>query len=348
MVAQFPSGQNVFIPDHEGSGRLVVDFSRNPNKFAVAQYCQIIKAKETIGYYLKMTVEEAGRIINADLADFAWPDGADAPSSYDGVESFEWLGFRCERYAFDYVLGDLTVEQASWDIKAQHARLKAQQAMTARTLKAITALTTAGNWDATHTSDITGGSITGTTGKWNASTTARQDIKRSLNFAADLILKDTLGAIDVNDLMLVISPTCASELAVTQEIVDHIKGSPDALAQIRGELPGRNAVFGLPDKLYGWPVVVEKTVRVSNRKGATKAAAYVLDKAKPFMVARPGGIEGVAGAPSFATCAIFMKEEMTVEDKTDSNNRRVTGRVVENFDVKLIAPVSGFLFTAAL
>lgn len=346
MVATFPGGHNTFIPDHEGSGRLVVDFSRNPNKFAVAEYCQIVKPKQTVGYYLEMTVEEAGRVLNTDLSEFAWPDGAEAPESFDGVESFQWKPFRCERRAYDYVMGNLTVEQASWEIKAQHVRIKSQQAMTARTVKAINVLTTSGNWDSTHTSAVA--SISGNTGKWSASTTARQDIKRSLNYAADLILQDSLGAIDINDLQVVISPDCAADLSVTQEVVDHIKGSPDALAQIRGELPGRNAIFGLPDKLYGFPIVVEKTVRVSSRKGATKARSYVLNKTTPFMVARPGGLEGVADAPNFATCVLFMYEEMTVEEKNDTDNRRVKGRVVENFDCKLVAPSTGFLFTAAV
>lgn len=346
MVATFPSGQNTYIPDHDGSGRLVVDFSRNPNKFAIAEYAQIVKPKNTIGYWLRMTVEEAGRIINADLSDFAWPDGSEAPSSFDGVESFDWQPFRCERYAYDYVMGNLTVEQASWDIKAQHARIKSQQAMTARTQKTMTLLQTAGNWDSTHTSAVA--SISGNTGNWAASTTARQDIKRSLNHAADLILLDSLGAVDVNDLMLVLSPTTAKAISETQEIVDHIKGSPDALAQVRGELPGRNAIFGLPDKIYGYPVVVEKTVKVTSRKGATKARSYVCDSGKPVMVARPGGLEGVADAPNFATCVLFIYEEMTVEDKNDVDNRRVKGRVVENFDVKLVSPSTGFLFTAAI
>lgn len=347
MPAAFPSGQNTYIPDHEGGGRLVVDFSRNPNKFALAEYCQIVKPKNTIGYYMEMTVEEAGRVINGDLAEFAWPDGADAPRSFDGTESFQWKEFRCDRFAYDYVLGDLSVDQASWDIKGSHARIKAQQAMTARTMKVVDLIQTAGNWSASHTAAVS--AISGNTGNWAASTTARQDIKRSLNHAANVILKDTLGAIDVNDLMVGMSPETAKAIAETQEIVDHIKGSPDALAQIRGELPGRNAIFGLPDKLYGFPVLIEKTVRVSTRKGASSTTKdYVCDSAKPFMVARPGGIEGVANAPNFSTVVLFMYEEMTVEDKHDPDNRRTVGRVVENFAAKLVAPVSGFLFTSAI
>jgi hypothetical protein len=48
-----------------------------------------------------------------------------------------------------------------------------------------------------------------------------------------------------------------------------------------------------------------------------------------------------------ATGVIFMLEEMTVEQKYDVDNRVNKGRVVENFGVNVVAPVSGFLFTGA-
>lgn len=347
MVAQYPGSHNVFVRDHESSNRLTVDFSRNVKDFAVNTYCQIQETKKVAGYYREVTVEEAGRILNADLSNFAWHDGSPAPDGYHGTESFEWKEFTCKRYTYPVTLGDLTVDQSSWDIKNEYAEKKAQQAMTARTQSAITELTTSGNYDASHTSAVS--SITGNTGTWAASTTARQDIKRSLNYAADLILKDTLAGVDINDLIIVINPSLASEMAISQELVDHIKGSPEALAQIRGELPGRNAFFGLPDKIYGFPVVVEKTVKVTTRKGASSATkSYVLPTATPFMCARPGGLVGKFGAPTFSTCVIFMHEEMTTETLRKPEDRLSVVRVVENFHAKMVAPVSGFLFTGAV
>lgn len=346
MVAQFPGSHNTFVPDHAASNKLVVDFSRNPNRFAVNKYTQIVPVKKTVGYYLEMTVEERGRILNTDLSDFAWPDGKDAPEDFDGTEAFEFKAFRTERYKYGFRLGDLTIDQSSWDITAQHAGIKAQQAMTARTQLAVTALTTSGNYASSHRSAVA--SISGNTGTWAASTTARQDIKRSLNHAANQILLDTLAAVDVNDLIVVVNPTLARAMSECQEIVDHIKGSPDALAQVRGELPGRNAMFGLPDQLYGFPICVEATAKVTTRKGASSTTkAYVLGDSTAFMTARPGGLEGLYGAPSFSTCSIFMLEEMTVETKHDDDNRVTKGRVVENYDVVMTAPVSGFLFTSA-
>jgi hypothetical protein len=346
MPAVFPASHDVFVPSHEASGKLVVDFSRSIEDFAVNRYCQIVPAEKVVGYYLRMTVEEAGRIQNTNLADFVWADGQDAPTGLDGTESFEFFPYRCVRYHYGFRLGDLTIDQASWDILAQHARIKAQQAMTARTQAAITEFTTQANYDSSHVLNVT--TITGNSGNWGASTTARQDIKRSLNTAAEIILDDTLAAVDINDLLVVINSSLASSLSVTQEIVDYIKGSPESLAQIRGELPGRNTFYGLPDKLYGFPLVVEKTRKVTTHKGATTSRTQVLPAATPFMCARPGGLVGIANAPNFSTVTLFVQEEMTVQTKRDDDNRHTKGRVVDTFDAEMTAPVSGVLFTNAV
>jgi hypothetical protein len=345
MAAAFPSAQNVYVPDHAASGKLVVDYARNIKNFGVNQYCQIVPVKKQMGLYLNMTVEEAGRIQQTDLSNFEWPDGAEAPSGDDGAESFEFLPYRTQRRAFPVRFGDLTIDQADWNIVAQHASIKARQAMTARTQLAITAATTTGNYAATHRLDVT--AIPNNTGAWDVSTAARQDIKRSLNVAAELILKDTLSAVSIDDLMLVVSPTLAREMSECQEIVDYLKSSPAALAQVRGELPGRNVLFGLPDHLYGYPVVVEQTAKVTTKKGATTSRSWVLADATPFMCARPGGLEGVADAPNFSTIVIFALEEMTVETMRDANNRRQSTRVVENIDVRVVAPATGVLFSDA-
>jgi len=324
---------------------LIVDFSRNIKDFAVNSYTQIVPVEAVTGYYLRITVEEAGRILNTDIRDFVWHDGQPAPEGNDGTEAFEYFPYRCTRYAYSVMLGDLTIDQASWDILAQHARIKAQQAMTARTQRAITALTTTGNYDSSHVLNVT--AITGNTGNWQASTTARQDIARSLGTAAEVILDDTLTAVNLNDLVVVVNSAAALDLKLTQEIVDYIKGSPEALAQVKGELPGRNTFYGLPDKLYGFPIVVEATRKVTTHKGATTSRSQILPKATPFMCARPGGLVAPSGGPNFSTCQVLMKEEMTAETKRDDDNRRTKARVVENYDVEIVAPASGVLFTAA-
>ncbi|HEV3342602.1 MAG TPA: hypothetical protein VG125_19675 [Pirellulales bacterium] len=342
-AAQYPGYLNVFIRDHDASNKMVIDYARNIKKFAVTQYTQLVPVKKVAGYYQEMTIEEAGRILYSDGRNFVWYDGQPAPEGNDGTESHNFKPFECIRYAPTFNLGDLTIDQASWNILAQHASIKARQAMTLRTQLAITVLTTSANYPTGHFSDIS--AISGNSGNWAQSTTARQDIKRSFETAAEQILDDTLAAVELDDLMVVISSNAAAMLTQTQEIVDYIKGSPDALAQVRGELPNGNVMYGLPAKLYGFPIVVEKTRKVTSRKGATRAVSPVLAKTTAFMCSRPGGMVGVADAPNFSTCVIFSFEEMTVETLREPNNRRTVGRVVENFVPKLVAGASGYLFT---
>lgn len=343
-MAVFPGPTNAYIPSHDATNKLVIDFARNPNKFPVNKYTQVIPVKQMTGYYLEMTVEEAGRVLHSDLRNFLWPDGMPAPEGLNGLESFVYKPFRTQRYAFPVLFGNLTTEQASWDVLAQHASIKARQAMTARTQKAITALTTTSNYSASHVKTVS--SISGVSGPWDQSTTVRQDIKRSLEAACEQILDSTLAAIDLNDLILVISSGLAAKLAVTQEIVDYIKASPEALAMVKGEIPG--AMYGLPDKLYGVPLVVEATRKVTSKKGATRAVSAILPDATPFIAARPGGITGVEDAPNFSTCTCFALEEMTVETLTDTPNRRTAARVVENYAYNVVAPASGVLFQGAV
>ena len=349
MPATYPSGTNTFVPDFDATGRLVVGFSRNPNSFPLNRYIQIIPVKKTEGLYLNITAEEAARLAGSDLQEFDWPDGADSPSGEDGTESFEFLNYRTKRSAYSVRIGDLAENQADWEITDQHLAIKAQQAMTARTMRVIAALTATGNYDASHVINVT--TLAGNSGSWAASTTARQDIKRSLNRAAILILQDTLSVVRPEDLHLVINPNAAAVLSECQEIVDHIKGSPDALAQVRGELPGRNVLFGLPDKLYGYDLVVEDTVRVTTKKGATTSRSFLWPQATAALAARPGKLVApTPNAPNFSTCGLFVYEDddMTVERRKDVNHRRTEARIVDNNVAKVLAPASGAVLTNIL
>lgn len=345
MPAQFASSTNTFVADHDATNKLVIDFSRSQSDFALNEYVQIVPVTKTRGLYLNMTIEQASRILNDDGEETYWADNSPAPEDTDGSESFEYLDYKTKRRKFGFRFGSLTVEQASWDIVAQHARIHMQRAMTLRTNLCLTNFVTSGNYAASHVSAAA--SIPGASGNWVQSTSTRQDIKRSLNHAALTIMKDTQSAVDPTQLMLVISPELAAQLSITQEIVDMIKQSPTAWAYVKGDLAkqNRNIGFGLPPDLYGYKLLVEKTSKVTSAKGATRASAFALAATTAFMCARPGDLEGLDG-PSFSTQTLFMLEEATVEKKEDTDNRLVRGRIVENYAPVMTAPVSGFLFTA--
>ena len=348
MAAAFPSSTNVFIPTFDAAGGLVVNFARNPNTFAIAKYAQIVPQDKVTGFWLEITVEQSGRIVNTEVQDTDWPDRQVMP--FGETESFEWQRYVTRRHAFAFTLGRRTVEQAAWNIRESHVRIEGQRAMTVRTQRAATLLQTTANWPATHTSAVTGltGSAGLVSGKWDVSTTAKQDIRKSILNGVEKIRLDTIGVVRISDIQLVISPATAAAIAPSQEIVDYIKGSPDALAQIKGEAPNPNMQYSLPTTLYGVTLTVEDAVKETARKGATANKVDVWDKTKPLLTSRVGAIEGDGTGPSFSTVTLFMHEEMSVVAEDDDFNRLVKGAVVEDYGIEITAPVSGFLFTDAV
>lgn len=355
MVATpvFPGALNTFIPNHAASGKLTVNFSRNPSEFVCNNYVQIIPTEKPLGPYRRVTLEEAGRLLNTALDNFAWPDGNEAPSGEDGLESSSWLHFQATRRAYPWRIGDLTVKFADYDVLAELAAIHAQQAMTARTQAIVSAATNTANYDATHVLDVTAITSNGVAnqGTWVQSTTGRMDIKRSLNVGLNLIKKHTLGKIKAKDLRLILSPDAAALLAETQEIIDMIKGSPAAMAQVKGSDefgPVRNNEYGLPNQINGIELFIEDAVKVTTRKLATTTTYdYIWPAASALLCARPGALEGVFGSPSFSTLALFVVKgyEMAVYTKRDTDNERTMGRVVDMVDCQVVAPVSGILFS---
>jgi hypothetical protein len=343
VVATHPGAFNTYVQDHAASGHLVVDFSRNIQDFALNQYVKIIPSEKMTGLWLEMTLEEAARVIGND-EDHSWADGADRPSlhSNDGTESFNFLEYRTDRKEYGFRLGNLTVGQASWDIVSQHARVKAQQAMTARTVHVLSLITASGNYPTGHSSAAA--SIAGNTGTWAASTSSRQDIQRSLNFAAKKINIATLGVVKKKDLICVISPDVATEIAECQEIVEMLKGSRHTEPYITGDL-WSNSEWGLPPTLYGVNLVVEDTVRVTTRKGGTQTKEYALNDDKAMLLARPGALEGMYGSPEFSSASMFMFSDMEVWTKDDRDNERTNGSIIDNRVAKFTSPVSSFLFS---
>jgi hypothetical protein len=343
----FPGGQNTWVPSHDISNKLVIDYSRNPKKFALNQYVQIQPVEKIKGLYLSMTVEERGRVMSTNAAEYDFDDGADAPSGTDGTESFNFLDFTAKRKAYAFRIGDMAAEQASWDIIAQHADIQAQKAMTVRTQIAYNTLTTSGNYSSGHVSAVNGGTITGTSGNWAQSTTARSDIKRSLEAGFEKMLDDTLAVIEPEDCYLVMGSATAAQISQSQEIIDAVKQSRDAWPMLQAALPNGTALYNIPSKLYGFNVVIDKTRKTTSLKGAATATrSQIFAQSNAFLVARPGGLNGVAGAPSFSFLQQFTykKYDMLVQTKYDDDNLRTNGRVIDCFTTVAVAPGAAFWF----
>jgi hypothetical protein len=366
MAAVYPSGTNTYLPSFDATGNMIVSFSRNVKDFALNKYVTITPVTKSTGYYLRLTYEQAARVSNANLNDFVWADGNDAATGEFNKESFTFDSYKTERYAFPFRLGYKAVDQADWKIIAQHSAIIGQQAMTARTLQVYNKINTSTNWDLTTGAKqwfpnaneamqgtgglgLVTGQVSGASGLagFARGTASNPVIKKFLNAAAIRINKKTLGVVGPRDLQWVMSPTVAQTLAVSEELQDYLKQSPFALSQVRGDSASQNGIYGLPDQLYGYNIVIEDAVRIGQKKNASASPDYIWGTTTA-LIARPGQLVGFEGAPSFSALHLMMYEEMTVEQRDDPDNRRITARVVEDYGTEVVAPVAAFIVQSSL
>ena len=332
-------GLNTYVPSTNAlaTGALQVEFTRAVNTFPITKYAQIVPVNQMTGYYLRLDSDDNVRV--TDVNEFAWPLGNDRPVGKTNVHDF--VSFAAQRYAYPFYIPNETVKQAAWDIVAQHARSKAQLAMTSRSMRTATALT--GSAAVTSFTNVgnyyaTGTAISGAA--WTGSTT--NIIQKGIQTALQRISLATGGAVrGETDIMMVISPVIANLLSQTQEVRDYVKNYPAALPFLQGA--DTFAKYGLPPNLFGVQVVVDDSVKVTTRKGAASTTRSFVYGNSAVFVSRPGGLVGVEGSTSFATCQIFAFEDMTVENWDDPKDRRIEGRVIDNSTSELVAPVSGVL-----
>lgn len=352
----YPGDYNTYVPSHESTEGLIVDFSRSPDSFSLNKYIKLFPVKKEVGLFARFgrdggLPEAAARITDTSLANVAWPDGNDAPDGNKFKELFQYVDYRTFRRANPWVIGDMTVAQSSWNIRDQYARMAAQLTMTQRTQQAVTLLTTSGNYPTGHFSAVS--SITGNTGKWDVSTSVRQDIRRSIDTAVLQIRLDTLGMVRKKDLVLVMSPECAALVARSQEIVEylkHMEGSIKLITLKKDADYDWVDDFTLPETLYGVKVVIEDAVKATNAINATRAVSFVLGPTVAYIVSRPGALLGTdSKAPNFSAASMFVWEEneMLVEEMHDDKHKRLEGRVIDNTIASMTAGAAAYLFTAA-
>jgi hypothetical protein len=357
MVASTPVATNVFVPNHAATGGLLAGFSRNPKAFAYNRYSQIFPVPKMLGYYATWTSRQAARIHNTDLRDFIWRDGNDAPTGVDNLESFSYVLYESNRYAFPFTLGDLTIGQADWPVLQAHSEVVAQQAMTGRTALGFSQwgnITATTPWG-THCANVDGAG--GATANGNAAilpsgrnftngSATQPNVQIALNYGTKFINIDTLAALGMRDTALVMNPNMAMTTAQSPEIHAYFQGSPFAQAQIRGDQPSLNEKWGLPDIIYGHPFIVEDAVIDTNLRGSSPDnPGYVVPDGTALLTSRVGGLEGVGGSPAHSTIVTFyFQDDMTVQSYHDQNNELTRGRVKTNFVVKVVQFYAGFLF----
>lgn len=336
MTFVFPSGLSTYVPSTEASDNLTIAFLRDPAKFPLNRYAQRVITNKMTGYYNYLNTDDAARVINFDAN--SWADGEDLPAGF--AESNEFRQFTCERYAFPFRIGNLAMEQASWDIIAAHAAIKLQKGMTQQTYKVCDAMTTTGNFTgATGSASSVGGGV------WLNSSETNAYIRKTFNQVTENIIQNTNGMVGPKDIICVINPDVAKTISQAPEIRDYIKQSPVAAAAIEYE-GNYNAGYGLPPQLFGISLVIEDTPRITSLPGADSTTrSWALSADSAVFVARPGGLTAPVGGPSFSTVQIFEYGGVQVKTIADPINERTIGYAQLNYDVKVAAPLSGYLVT---
>ena len=329
-------GLSTYVPSTNdlATGALQVEFTRTVNSFALSRYAQIVPTSKMTGFYLRQDVTDNARI--PDTKEFVWPLGNDRPTGKQN--SFDFIQYITERYAYPFYIPQETANQSAWDVVAQHARSKAQLAMTARTIRAASVLSTSGNWGGNYVATPATSPISA--GSWTASSVANGFIQKTIQGVMRQVSLSSGGAVSPSQLIMVISPTVAQIVSQAPETKDYVKNYPAALSFYQGS--DTFSRWGIPPTLFGLgDVVVDDSVRVTSKKGATTVSSYVYGNGA-FFVSRPGGLVGVEGAASFSTLQIFAYEDMTVEQFNDPMNRRLEGRVIDNSVAAVVAPVGGY------
>lgn len=332
-------GLNAFIPTFsEATGLIQTEFTRNVKSFALNRYTKLVPVTTVSGYYLKINSDEAVRVVNE--ADFRWAYGEDRPTGVNN--DFDFVPFTTRRFERGFHIPYETARNASWEIVAQHARSRATQLMTLRTQRAITQLTTSGNWTAslnyfTDFDALTG--LTTSNGVADGNATTQPYAARLFQTATEKLMINTGGAIQMSDIVAVMSPKTAFRLSRTEEMKDLIKYT-QGVQLMQGA--GTFSRYGLSPQLFGiGDIVIEDAVKVTSVKGATRAADYILAEGDVLFLSRPAGLVGVEGGANFATVTNFVYEDMTVETFDDPKNRRTSGSIVDNSVMEITAPLAG-------
>ena len=347
----YPGPYDVYVPNTQASGALLVGYSRNAKTFALNRYSQIFPSRQMLGLYYEYTSQSAARVISQTAADDEWADGDPCPPGLNNLESFAAKSYRTKRRAYPYSLGELTTEQMDFDLLLTNSNDMAQRCMTVRTMLTQNALSAAFT-GSTSSAAVNNGILpngqgwdTGSVGYGGA---AGPNVFTSIQFGLINIHMLTIGSVREDQVCFVMNPQVAQAIARSTEVQDYLKQSTVALSQIKGNVPSQNGRWGLPDIFHNVAVEVEDAVIITtNKEAATTVYGYVWSYQTAYLIAKPAALVGLAGSRSFSTIQIFFyRDEMTSEILYDRNNKRYLSRIISNYTPVIATLKSGFQYTS--
>lgn len=356
---RYAGANNGFLPVATAQ---VVSYIRDPKKFKVNRYVQVLQAPAPHASYWKLDRHQPARVTSD--AEFAWADGAKSPSGHHNLANFALEPFQTERRAYPFTLGNQAVKNAqkigNLDLVSAHSKIVAQQAITNRTNRIITLLTTSSNWGSNY---ATASTLNSGAGYWDYSSSVETDsnayaINKALMEAVRRINLGTNAKVQFSDLRLLLSPGAAIRMSNSGEIRNYVKYSRNAQSTLKDTMGNPNEQWGLPSHISGVEIVVEDCVIVTDKPYAGDSTepthSYVMPDDYAVLISRPGEIDADFGAPSYSTvqCYFFSENgeeggelEVETHEPNEGWDRMIEGRCVEQFAEVLAAPPTGFLIT---
>jgi hypothetical protein len=340
--------------------KLLVNYARNQNDFAVNQYCTVSTVNRIQGIYPKFFAPDQIRNGTSDGTDNIWEDGTpiDLTKIKANMTRRTHIRYDLVRYKKEDTIGYLTIDQSEYDERRLRLNDLSSQMMTLRTLLVLNQAMTSTNYPTAHVATATAwGNLTssGNGGFWNAGTVNNPTIGYALAAARNQIYLATNGKVKQKDLRLVLTPVDAGKMATSQEIRAYLAQQSKSLNVLKGEDPNANEDWMLPNPLYGFQVIIEGTPSVVGvQKQATAdtqtyaMASFATGTGTAFIAARPGGVDaGIAGA-QFSTIHILEKSGEAMQPYVEDLGERQKLHYcrVSDMIVPLVpAPESGALIT---
>lgn len=381
-----PGAYNPYLPGSgfaDASAFMMSAYGRDVKTFAVNRWHEIRPVVKTKGYFLRWKSEQAGRSRYSDLRDSAWAEGTPRPRGQNNLEQFAFIPYQTKRYQDSFTIGSLTLGQAGWPLQNMQTQMIGQKMMTERTIFAANALANA-TWNTNQANvDGAGGNLNGNAAllpsgqNFTNGTTTTPNIKIAFQKAFNIIKKVTLNAVNINDIVVLISPDTAIQMAQSEEINYVMAHSQYALPNVTGDL-WYNEEYALPDRLYKFRIVVDATVYLDTRKTLSDAplssfnwviptgSVYFLtipearnEKKEIIPTVRDNMVKGTENLPDgesdaanfypvLSTLVGFYQEEFTMEGKEEPFDRLVMGACTTNFDMQLSSWKGGFQMLRAL
>jgi len=363
MAFYYPGYQNVYVKstntNQKVTANLVINYGRDPKKLLMNQYISVVPVSHMMGKYRRIAAGQAWKSALGTVQGttglaltnngFQWPIGQASPKGDANKFPTELADYSCQRYRFPTNLDMPEIDMADYEIEAVSYNGIATQAATNRMRVVIgTALDTTA-YPNTHVS-----TSTALVGNYlDQSTLATRLVQKAITKIVTRIMLDTGSAIlSADDIFVVMNPNTAGALAATEEFASTVIQQVDAIKLLQGDAPNDARAFGLPYKIYGARVFIDTTVENTTidmtPANLTSGNQFVFPDGQILVVSRPGGIEWAPGSVNPCTIGLFEYEAFTAEEWTNEKDRLIEMAVTENFDVQVVAPLSGYVLTNVL